>query len=157
MTSMVCDGVTSILVHFIEIHPKEHEVLKLCMDVLGNFFLAEFEEEYDLSNYHEQLYSYRAAEVVLETISNSVPSKVLSAGLEALYNATVYPPSLERLVVKDLVETILKIIQIHDYDEVVIQHAMSMVHAITVSATCRTILPKMVGSKSSLVLLKIRF
>ena len=28
MISMVCDGVTSILVHFIEIHPKEHEARK---------------------------------------------------------------------------------------------------------------------------------
>ena len=38
MTSMVCDGVTSILVHFIEIHPKEHEVLKLLYGCVGELF-----------------------------------------------------------------------------------------------------------------------
>jgi len=42
--------------------------------------------------------------------------------------------------VKDVVETILKIIQIHDYDDLVIEHSMSMVHAICTSSTCRNIL-----------------
>ena len=140
MISVVSSGGTSVVVHFIESHPKHHEILKLSMDVLGNFFLAEFDDIEDNNDYHEQLYSHRAPDIILETISQSVPSKVLASGLEALYNATIYAATLERLVVKDVVETILKIIQIHDYDDLVIQHSMSMVHAICTSSTCRNIL-----------------
>eukprot|EP00943_MAST-04B_sp_MAST-4B-sp1_P008764 g8764.t1 len=140
MINVASSGATTIIVHFIECHPKHHELLKLSMDVLGNFFLAEFAMQEDGIDFHERLYSYRAVEVILETISKSVPSKVLAAGLEALYNATAYPPTLERLVAKDLVDTVLKILEVHDYDDLVIEHSMSMIHAICTSSVCRNIL-----------------
>jgi hypothetical protein len=143
---IVEEGAAQVIVQGMQSNSKDEEALQLAMEVIGNFASLEEEEEGKASVSSIILAQGGTQEIINRMKEFSFNSAILKSGMDALSNIANDVETTERMAKEQgIVQLIIEIMQSHDWDEQLIEHAVPLLATLTYSRECVLLITSLDG------------
>lgn len=133
---IVSEGATACIVAGIREHMADEAAVQMAIEVLGNF-AAQDDEEADpaaAAEVYARIHREGGVQIIVEAMQREdAAPPVLIAGMDALVGMTADEETAPLLLTTGVVETTLDVMQRLDWDEELVEHAVSLLQAMSFS------------------------